>query len=95
MIAKRAQFFIVGRRGEQPSAATANACNDNYKVHGLRARSRPILACRWHETPSGGPLECIWQFAAVNPSSDPSTAEEPGISLPMAWAGAAHHLQAA
>jgi hypothetical protein len=83
MVAKTAQYSIVGRDTRQPSPVTAAHCNDNHDNHvarGLPVNSRrmrrPVLVCGWRKVPATGALECFWHIE----SDGASAAEEPSIS---------------
>ncbi len=88
MFAKLARNFDHGRA--RHSGAAGRPCNDNHPgrhvVASSRRLSKPVLACRWQETPAGT-LECIWHIEPAGAS----VAEEPralGSSKPPSPLGA-------
>jgi hypothetical protein len=78
MFAKFAAFqaFSPGRRA--PLAGGIPHCNDNRPARDLRELARrlprPVLACRWHTSPTGR-LECTWDLQRIGPAS----ADDPAI----------------
>lgn len=76
MFAKLVRFQNLDRSPVRRSKATGQPCNDNHPAgHAVapsRRMTRPVLACRWQELPTGT-FECVWYVERA----DAAAAEEP------------------